>query len=44
MTLGIIAGLLDFIPSIGPILALVPATLVALLQSPIQVLYVVYSI
>jgi predicted PurR-regulated permease PerM len=41
ITLGLIAGLLDFIPTIGPILATVPAALVALLQSPLQVLYVV---
>jgi predicted PurR-regulated permease PerM len=41
ITLGLIAGLLDFVPNIGPILAIVPAALVALLQSPLQVLYVV---
>jgi predicted PurR-regulated permease PerM len=41
ITLGLIAGLLDFVPTIGPILATVPAALVALLQSPLQVLYVV---
>jgi predicted PurR-regulated permease PerM len=41
ITLGLIAGLLDFVPNIGPILATVPAALVALLQSPLQVLYVV---
>jgi predicted PurR-regulated permease PerM len=41
ITLGLIAGLLGFVPGIGPILATVPAALVALLQSPLQVLYVV---
>jgi predicted PurR-regulated permease PerM len=32
--LGIIAGLMAFIPLVGPFLALIPAFLVALLQSP----------
>lgn len=41
IALGLIAGLLSFVPGIGPILAIVPAALVALLQSPLQVLYVV---
>ena len=36
-----IAALLDFIPNFGPILALIPAALFALLQGPTQVLYVV---
>jgi predicted PurR-regulated permease PerM len=39
--LALIAGLLDFIPNVGPILALVPAALFALLQGPTEVLYVV---
>lgn len=39
--LALIAGLLDFIPNVGPILALVPAALFALLQGPTQLLYVV---
>jgi predicted PurR-regulated permease PerM len=39
--LALIAALLDFIPNIGPILALIPAALFALLQGPTQVLYVV---
>jgi predicted PurR-regulated permease PerM len=39
--LALIAALLDFIPNFGPILALIPAALFALLQGPTQVLYVV---
>ena len=38
--LALIAALLDFIPNIGPLLALIPAALFALLQGPTQVLYV----
>lgn len=41
LTLGLIAALLTFIPNIGPVLALVPAVLLALLHSPTQALYVV---
>lgn len=40
VTLALIAALLTFIPNIGPILAVVPAALLALLQSPMQVVYV----
>jgi predicted PurR-regulated permease PerM len=40
LTLGIIAGLLNFIPNFGPILAAVPALLLALMQSPTLALYV----
>ncbi len=39
--LGIIAGLMSFIPNIGPLIASVPAILIALSQSPAQALYVV---
>ena len=39
--LALIAALLDFIPNVGPLLALLPAALFALLQGPTQVLYVV---
>ena len=39
--LALIAGLLDFIPNVGPILAVVPAALFALLQGPTQVAYVI---
>jgi predicted PurR-regulated permease PerM len=41
LTLGIIAGLLTFIPNIGPILALVPTVLLALMEGPMRALYVV---
>lgn len=41
LILGIIAGLLDFIPYIGPILAGVPAVLIALSISPDLALYTV---
>lgn len=39
LTLGIIAGALEIIPSIGPVLALVPGVLIALMQSPTLALY-----
>ena len=38
--LGIIAGLMSFIPNIGPLIAASPAVLIALSQSPSQALYV----
>lgn len=41
LVLGLIAGLFSFIPNFGPLLALVPAALVALLQGPQQALYVI---
>jgi predicted PurR-regulated permease PerM len=41
LVLGIIAGLLDFIPYIGPVMAGVPAVMLALSDSPTQALYVV---
>ena len=41
LTLGLIAALLTFIPNIGPVLALVPAVLLALMHSPTQALYVI---
>lgn len=40
LTLGIIAGLLNFIPTFGPWIAAVPAVLVGFLQGPQQALYV----
>lgn len=40
LTLGLLAGLLAFIPYIGPILSVVPAAFLALLQGPIQVVNV----
>lgn len=40
LALGVITAILEFVPYLGPILALIPAVLVALLESPILVLYV----
>jgi len=40
LTLGLIAGLLNFVPNFGPWIAAVPAVLIAFLQSPRQALYV----
>jgi predicted PurR-regulated permease PerM len=39
--LGLLTGLLNFIPNLGPLLAAVPAVLLALLQGPQEVLWVV---
>lgn len=39
LTLGLIAGLFNFIPNFGPLLAALPAILIALLQSPTLALY-----
>lgn len=41
LALGVIAGLLEFVPFFGPIIAAVPAIGVALLDSPQKALYVV---
>lgn len=41
LTLGLLAAALTFIPNIGPILSVVPAALLALLQSPTRALYVI---
>ncbi|HEX8287579.1 MAG TPA: AI-2E family transporter [Pyrinomonadaceae bacterium] len=40
LTLGLIAGLLSFIPNFGPILSAVPAILLAFINSPTSALYV----
>ena len=40
LTLGLIAGLLSFIPNFGPILSAVPAILLAFIASPISAVYV----
>lgn len=40
LVLGVIAGLLEFIPVLGPVLASVPGILIAFTQSPLQVVYV----
>lgn len=41
LVLGVLAGLLDFIPYIGPVIAAVPAVLIAFSESPTLALYVV---
>lgn len=41
LVLGLIAGILSFIPNIGPLLALLPAVLMALVGGPEKVIYVV---
>ncbi len=40
MTLGLLAGLLNFVPNFGPWIAAMPAVLIAFLQGPQQALYV----
>lgn len=40
LALGLIAGLLDFIPNIGPTLAAIPATIIGLARDPTTGLYV----
>ena len=40
LVLGVLAGFLEIVPNIGPVLWLVPATLVALTAGPHEVLYV----
>lgn len=40
LTLGLIAGLLSFIPNFGPILSALPAILLAFIDSPTSALYV----
>lgn len=42
LVLAIIAGFMELIPYIGPILSAVPAVFIALVQSPILALYVVF--
>ena len=41
LTLGLIAGMLSFIPNFGPILSAIPAVLIAFVESPTKALYVV---
>jgi predicted PurR-regulated permease PerM len=41
LVLGVIAGILDFIPIFGPILAAIPAVLLGFTQSPLHAAYVV---
>lgn len=40
LTLGIIAGLLSFIPNFGPIMSAIPALLLAFIDSPVSSIYV----
>ncbi|MEJ7624671.1 MAG: AI-2E family transporter [Pyrinomonadaceae bacterium] len=40
LTLGLLAGLLSFIPNFGPIISAIPALLLAFIASPISALYV----
>jgi predicted PurR-regulated permease PerM len=40
LTLAVVSGLLNFIPFVGSYLALVPVSLVALMQSPMTLIYV----
>ena len=40
LTLGLLAGLLNFVPNFGPWIAATPAVLIAFLQGPQQALYV----
>ena len=40
LTLGLLAGLLNFVPNFGPWIAATPAVLIAFLQGPRQALYV----
>lgn len=40
LTLGLIAGLLSFVPNFGPIISAIPAILLAFIESPISALYV----
>lgn len=41
LVLGLLAGLLAFIPNIGPVIGAVPAVLIGLLDSPTQALYII---
>jgi predicted PurR-regulated permease PerM len=41
LTFGLLAALLTFIPYLGPIISAIPPTLLVLMQSPMQVLYVI---
>lgn len=46
VALGLIAGLLEFVPFIGPIIAVIPALLLGLAEGPLSALYVliVYAV
>lgn len=40
LTLGLLAGLLSFVPNFGPIISAIPAILLAFIESPIKAVYV----
>jgi predicted PurR-regulated permease PerM len=40
LTLAVVSGLLNFVPFVGTLLALIPVALVALMQSPMTLVYV----
>src|SRR5690606_3065588 len=40
LTLGLLAGLLSFIPNFGPIISAIPAILLAFIESPVKAVYV----
>lgn len=40
-TLGLFAAILSFIPNIGPVISVIPAIFIAIIQSPISVVYVI---
>lgn len=40
LTLGLLAALLNFVPNIGPVIAGLPAVLIAMVEGPTQALYV----
>lgn len=40
LALGVISGILNFVPNLGPIIAGIPAVLLALMESPMKALYV----
>lgn len=40
LVLGVLAGLLEFIPNFGPLFSVIPALLIALLASPTKAIYV----
>lgn len=43
LTLGLIAGLLSFVPNFGPLIALIPAAAVAITIGPTKLLYVILA-
>jgi predicted PurR-regulated permease PerM len=41
LTLALIAGILNFIPNFGPLIAIIPAALIAFMQGPATALFVI---